>query len=561
MPKKEIILLLAILAIGALFRFYLLPQIPPGLFIDEAMNGNNALEALETGNFKLFYPENNGREGLFINLQAVAIWIFGNEPWALRVVSALFGTLTILGIYLLAKELFPENRNDNSGLPPGSLNLFKNWKFEIGNYKVALLSSFFLATSYWHINFSRIGFRAILVSFFATFGMYWLMRGLRTGKLSNIAFAGVFIGLGFHTYPAFRLMLFVALLPLIFEFIRWWRKKDVPGKQCAPCAIGLFILIALAVVSPLVLYFLENPNDFFARSGQVSVFASERPVYEFAKSNLLTFQMFFWSGDCNPRHNYDCQSQLFLPVAVFFFIGLFLTIRRLIKRDGMPENNAEASLILLAWLFFMSLPATLTREGLPHALRAIGMIPPVMILSALGTTAAVKKVFTSLEKYRSDEHFKNFYPQIERIKREVSILLFLILIFIPIYTYQGYFLLFPAAPDTFSAFSADLENIGRYLVTLPAETEKFVIVNHSDVLVRGIPAAAQVPMFFTKTFSEKEQAAKRMHYVLSVEGIAFSQNEKVVIIPMEASLRKEITDKFPGLNLKPKDAFISFENF
>ncbi|MBI2639535.1 MAG: hypothetical protein HYW90_01430 [Candidatus Sungbacteria bacterium] len=578
MLKKELTFLFAILVVGAFFRFYLLPQIPPGLFIDEAMNGNNAVESLETGDFKLFYPENNGREGLFINLQAVALWLLGLEPWVLRLVSAIFGMLTILGIYLLTKELFKnyelgirnrENKNKNHN------SLFMIPDSTI----VALLSAFFLATSYWHINFSRIGFRAILVPFFTTFGLYWLIKGLRTGKFSSIVCAGIFIGLGFHTYPAFRLMLFVIALPLIFAFTRWMRKSDAPEKPCTPCAIALFILTVLLVVSPLVLYFVKNPSDFFARSSQVSVFASERPVYEFAKSNLLTFQMFFWKGDCNPRHNYDCQPELNPMVSFFFLAGIIVAFRVLIRNQesgiknqgGGERKNPDSSFpipdskkvytLLLAWLFFMSLPATLTREGLPHALRAIGMIPPVMILSALGATTAVKKAFAALEKYHSDERFKNARRQIERIRRETAILFFLILIFIPIYTYQAYFLLFPTHPNTVPAFSADLENMGRYLASLPSETEKFVIVNHSDVLIRGIPAAAQVPMFFTKTFSETERTIKKMHYVLSAEEIAFGQNEKVVIIPMDASVRRDITNKFPGMNLKPKDAFISFENF
>ena len=55
------------------------------------------------------------------------IYIFGNEPWALRGVSAIFGILTVLGVYLLTKELFPENR------------------------KIALLAAFLIATSFWHI--------------------------------------------------------------------------------------------------------------------------------------------------------------------------------------------------------------------------------------------------------------------------------------------------------------------------------------------------------------------------------------------------------------------------
>src|SRR3989344_8345251 len=63
-------LLVIILIIASFLRLHNLTELPPGLYPDEAMNGNNAVEALETGNFKAFYPENFGRVGLFINIQS-----------------------------------------------------------------------------------------------------------------------------------------------------------------------------------------------------------------------------------------------------------------------------------------------------------------------------------------------------------------------------------------------------------------------------------------------------------------------------------------------------------
>src|SRR3990167_955982 len=98
--------LILILVIATFFRLWQIQTIPHGLYPDEAMNGNNALEALDTGDFKVFYSENNGREGLFINIQALSLKAFGNEAWALRLVSALFGILTVAGLYLLTRQLY-----------------------------------------------------------------------------------------------------------------------------------------------------------------------------------------------------------------------------------------------------------------------------------------------------------------------------------------------------------------------------------------------------------------------------------------------------------------------
>src|SRR3989338_9452740 len=116
-----------ILVVAFVFLFQHISTAPPGLYPDEAMNGNNALEAIATGDYKVYYPDNNGREGLFMNIQAQSIKIFGNTPWALRVVSALFGTLTVLGLYFLVRKLF--------------------------NWEIAAMSSFLLAVSFWHVLF------------------------------------------------------------------------------------------------------------------------------------------------------------------------------------------------------------------------------------------------------------------------------------------------------------------------------------------------------------------------------------------------------------------------
>ena len=66
--RSKKILLILILVIAVFFRLYNFKNLPPGLYGDEAMNGNNAEEAAATGDYKDFYEENNGREGRFINI-------------------------------------------------------------------------------------------------------------------------------------------------------------------------------------------------------------------------------------------------------------------------------------------------------------------------------------------------------------------------------------------------------------------------------------------------------------------------------------------------------------
>src|SRR3989338_2569954 len=134
------LVLLLILLLAGFFRFWQLDLTPPGLYPDEATNANDVLSSPG----QVFYPNNNGREGLFLNLQWLSLTAFGPTIWALRFVPALIGLLTVLGLYFLAQELL-------SAL-----------KYK-GTYRYfPLLSAFLLATSFWHVNFSRIGFRAIM---------------------------------------------------------------------------------------------------------------------------------------------------------------------------------------------------------------------------------------------------------------------------------------------------------------------------------------------------------------------------------------------------------------
>src|SRR3989338_2442940 len=458
MSKKSIALLCAIMALGAFLRFYQITEIPPGLYPDEAMNGNNALEALATGDFKVFYPENNGREGLFINMQAISVAAFGNTPWALRIVSALIGTLTILGIYLVARELFRSN-------------------------PVGLLAAFFLAASYWHLNFSRIGFRAIMLPMFATFGIYFLLKGLRTCKALNMIIAGTLTGLGVHTYIAFRFMVFVFAVPIVYTLWQRMRVKrsDVLSKTIALFTlfgITFYIIAALVALAPLGFYFFQHPEAFASRAGDVSVFSSAAPAKELLISAGKTVGMFFWNGDCNWRHNFICRPELNPLVAVFFVIGIIASIRA-------STTYKLQSTTLAVWLIAMSLPAVLTREGIPHALRAIGMLPPVMILAGLGADR-VRGIITAWSA-RQKSQWLTKAVQIERIRRELTVLLIAALLTVPLITYRDYFIRWADKPQTYDAFDASSVHLGKYLAALPRETHKYVAVNRSGTLVGGRP--------------------------------------------------------------------------
>ena len=139
-----------IFAIAILARTYHITSLPPGVYPDEAVNGTDAIKAIETGHFKLFYPNNYGREGLFMNLVALGFMVFGANVITLKMWAVLFGVLTVAGVMLLARELF-------------------------GTYRAGLVAGFFYATSFWAINFNRISFRANMLPFVLVFTFYFLL--------------------------------------------------------------------------------------------------------------------------------------------------------------------------------------------------------------------------------------------------------------------------------------------------------------------------------------------------------------------------------------------------
>src|SRR3972149_2724960 len=400
--RKEYWLLFLIIGVAAFLRLWSLPDAPPGLYPDEAMNGNNALEALATGDFKVFYPENNGCEGLFINIQSFSVFLFGNEPWALRLPSTIFGILTVLGIYFLTKELFRDKilfspkppqasghgSSDSERASRGQASASLGQRSGLRENEIlSLIVAFLLATSFWHINFSRIGFRAIMAPVFLTWGIYLFLLCLN--KIRSVSaswriwrakfllplslLAGAIYGLGMHSYIAYRA---TPLLILFIIIACWLKNKNREVRKKILLSSLFFILASIIVFLPLGIHFLNNPADFFGRTTQVSVFASEAPLKNLTLNTLKTLGMFNFAGDYNWRHNLAGQPQLFWPVGIMFLVGLLISLKYLI-RDIRYQ-------MLIAWFAVAALPVVISNEGMPHALRAILMIPPVFFLAGIG---------------------------------------------------------------------------------------------------------------------------------------------------------------------------------
>lgn len=443
--------LFGVLLLAVFLRLFLLDVFPPGLYPDEAMNGLDAFHALTRADFRVFYEANNGREGLFINLQAIALQLFGNSAWTLRLVSALTGILTVLFLYLLARELGPW------------LSAKKKAGFNVKAF--ALLSAFFLAVSFWHVNFSRIGFRAILLPLLTTAAFYALFRARRTVSSGDFFLSGFLFGLTPLTYIAARIVPLLAFILILPDFVRDIRSPVMRRRW------GVFVFAFLLAILPLAGYFVAHPQDFVGRTSDVSVLAAESPLFALIESTGKTLMMFHLVGDHNWRHNVSGDPQLDPITGALFLVGLALAIGTL--------KRSRFSRFALLWFLLLLVPEIVTSEGIPHALRALGVLPPVMLLSAWGGLWLWEKVRVRM-------------MQTLRFGVVATVIVLVVLL-----NFHQYFFAWAGNTNVAGAFRSDLVAVADYLGD-NTERTRYVIVNEMGESLDGIPIPSATIRFLTE---------------------------------------------------------------
>ena len=453
-PVWRFLAVAAVLAVAVFLRTYRLNDSPPGLHADEAMDGNDALQAWRTGHYRVFYPENSGREGLFINLQAVALGLSGGpSQWALRLPGAFVGCLTVLGLYLLVRAQI--------------------------SVTAAMLAGLFMATSLWHIITSRLGTRIVAAPCFLVWTWYLLDLGCAMSQRNDRRWrwaalgGGVVLGLGFHTYTAFR------VTPLLFAGVAVHLARRL-GKTAVIRVMAVATVVALLLATPLALYGARHPAEFWQRVDKLSVLHSATPLADMVNITSKTVAMYFVAGDLNERHNIPGRPMLEWPVAVLFLGGLCLAWRR----------HAH-----LYWVLTVAaLPAVLATGGIPNSMHAILTAPIVFMLAGLAGDWLAKRIETRAHRLA--------LPSWLAFGTTLVVLV-----------YHNYFRRWDRDPRVATAFDQSLLGVARRLESLPRALPKYVILESEEVTVAGLPLGAQVLMFLTDTATPDRQEAKNLHYL------------------------------------------------
>ena len=164
--KTKRIFLIFILLLGFFLRVYKVAEYPAGLNADEAAIGYNAYSLLQTGKDEFGHPWpinfqsfNDFKPGLYFYLVLPFVKLFGLTELAVRLPSAILGSLTVLILYFLVKKIISAD--------------------------FAVLAAFLLSVSPWHLHFSRGAGRVIRQCFL----FYWeFICFIGLWKNQNISF-------------------------------------------------------------------------------------------------------------------------------------------------------------------------------------------------------------------------------------------------------------------------------------------------------------------------------------------------------------------------------------
>ncbi len=369
---RHLLYLALIIGVAFALRVIKLNSLPFSLNLDEAINGLDALQLLRLTWLTPFLQNNFGRETLFFYGQGLALQLYGISFFSLRFASALSGTLTIPLLYLVGQRLRLDNLLSHK---KGKVWWLKYISPPLRERldMAGLLAATGLAVSYWHVYFSRLGLRAILLPPLLL-GLVWCFwQGWDDQKGQGrrrfwLVIAGFLLGLTFYTYLAARLLPVLFIIFVAIELI-----KPQPNRKEKAVDFFIFGLVATLTGVPLVFYFQQNPQAFGSRTQTISIFAGNAPLDTLGGNLTSLLQIHFFGGAWLGE-----WPALNLLSALGLLLGLLVCLHHLKK---------PAIRFLLLWWGIGTAPVLFSSQdwtGQTTLLRGIMAWPALFLISAIG---------------------------------------------------------------------------------------------------------------------------------------------------------------------------------
>lgn len=371
---RHIMLFVLVLALGVFFRASHVGEVVSEMFSDQAEKLLDVYDLMQ-GQHKIFFERNTGREGLQFYLIAAAANLFdtGISFLSMKIGTIFLGIAMLPYVYLLGKEL--------------------------GNKWVGLAAMFLAGIAFWPNILARVALRFMLYPAFAAPALYYLVRGLRTGRRNFFVAAAIFLGIGLHGYTPFRA---VPILFVVVFALYWLHNRSRDNFYKTIIWLSLVVLISLIVFLPLLRVWFEMPERFNYRTATrlTNIEKGEDMVqglgllWVFAKNVWNGLLMFNWdSGDIwvNTIPGYP---SLDIVTGAFFVLGVGLVLLRYLR-----EKRWEDAFLLLAVPILM-LPSTLVLaypEENPAPNRAGGAAVVVFIIAAFAFEALLRAIRTGVK--------------------------------------------------------------------------------------------------------------------------------------------------------------------
>lgn len=376
---RKNILLIIVLVLAFALRVVDISNNPPAMYGDEltmVLDVNSILHTGydQTGKFlPLNFSMGGGRPVGYGYLSIPFVAIFGTTELGIRFLSILSGVGLVWGIYYIGKKLFSK--------------------------KLGLVAAGIMAINPWDISLSRGGFETHLALFLSVLGTIFFLEGNRKKwfyVLSILSF-----GLAINTYSTYKLTIPIFTILLLW-FINF-KKEVLKIRNTLPFVVTIFIgvlffgllvygvffgsaegrFLSINVFSQTDLQqkLVQNINEDVTASAlphNISKLINNKPL-EYGGIlignylNHFSGDFLFLHGDGNPRHNMATLGEMYLVEIVTVFFGLFALAKFASKKIGI---------FLLSWIAVAPLPTMLI--GQPHALRSSFMLPPLILISALG---------------------------------------------------------------------------------------------------------------------------------------------------------------------------------
>jgi len=339
-----------ILGVAAFFRLFRFDSLPFGTWYDEAESGLQALRILSDANFRPIFDGATHGAAHYLYLVAGAFELVGVETQSIRLVSVAMGLLAVAAAYLAGDELFGR--------------------------RMGLVAAFLIAVSSWAVTLSRFGMYATMSTpLFTLLSAAFALRSLRTQRMADYAFTGLWLGLGLCFYTSFRLFVPVVGLFFVYWTVYGWARARAWPPLTFWLGVAVIVGVAGIVTAPLAVFVFKHPELFWSRIETTFILANQGvgdpwpALWENVRRHLL---MFNGTGDPNGRHNLPGNPMLDGVSAVLLVLGVAYTLRRVLQ----PRY-----LLLGMWLCFGLLPGILSLDfEAPQSLRANGALPVAYLL-------------------------------------------------------------------------------------------------------------------------------------------------------------------------------------